>query len=146
MRFPLCVASVLAACGPPTHHTTDIENACAAAEARLAGTQRHALVIDTVFTHPWLSEERRGCMVFAADSAGAAPIDQVMEALEDLGWIRDLRLMADGPDGTTQGIRRDDLLCVVVGEWDGGDDADSTYVPSPGYRLRMGCWREAAER
>lgn len=144
-RWCLLGAAALA-CGPPTHVTIDLEAACTAVEARLAGTQRHSVVLDTVFTHPWLPEERQGCMVFAADSVGQVPVDSVMGALEDLGWVRDLQLMADGKDGTMQGIRRDDLLCVLVGEWDGGDDADSTYVPSPGYRMRLGCFREALRR
>jgi len=134
---------VVTGCGRPQHATLDLETACTAVEARLAATQRHSVVLDTVFTHPWLPEERQGCMVFASDSIGTVPVDSVMGALEDLGWVRDLQLVADGADGTMQGIRRDDLLCVLVGEWDGGDDADSSYVPSPGYRMRMGCFRDS---
>jgi hypothetical protein len=99
------------------------------------------LALDTTFSHPWLPEQRRGCLVFASDTAGSAPVEVAVEALLDLGWSEDGRLIADGPDGAMRGLRRDDLLCVLVGSWDGGNDSDSTYVPAPGYSLHLACWR-----
>jgi hypothetical protein len=47
--------------------------------------------------------------------------------------------MADGPDGTVFGFSKDGVLCVVRGRWDGGDDADSTYVPSEVYQVMVRC-------
>lgn len=43
--------------------------------------------------------------------------------------------MADGPDGTEQAYLKSGVMLLVVGQWDGGDDADSTYVPSKYFEL-----------
>jgi len=39
--------------------------------------------------------------------------------------------MADGPDGTTLGLKSRTVFCLIEGKWDGGDDTDTTYVPLP---------------
>jgi hypothetical protein len=30
-------------------------------------------------------------------------------------------------------------LCRVEGRWDGGDESDSTYIPSPGEHIELTC-------
>jgi hypothetical protein len=45
--------------------------------------------------------------------------------------------MADGPDGSDIGLRRFDQLCLVLGQWDGGDD-------SARYRAIVECARDVA--
>jgi hypothetical protein len=36
------------------------------------------------------------------------------------------------------------VICVITGRWDGGDDADSTYVPEPGYEIEAVCFEVMA--
>jgi len=36
-------------------------------------------------------------------------------------------------------MRRGAVLCYVQADWDGGDDSDSTYVPSPYYSITVDC-------
>jgi hypothetical protein len=48
------------------------------------------------------------------------------------GWAQDLRYSADGPDGSDIGMRRLDILCIVMTRSNGDDDADTTsHAPSP---------------
>ena len=63
------------------------------------------------------------------DSAG--PVDAVGGAFKQHGWRPDLRYGADGPDGSDVGVRRRDMLCLVVGRWNGGDDEEDTLPPRP---------------
>jgi hypothetical protein len=63
------------------------------------------------------------------DSAG--PVDAVGGAFKQHGWRPDLRYGADGPDGSDVGMRRRDMLCLVVGRWDGGDEEEDTLPPRP---------------
>jgi hypothetical protein len=48
---------------------------------------------------------------------------------------------ADGPDGESAIYQRGLVRCEVQYSWDGGDDADSTYVPSPFWEEFTRCWR-----
>jgi len=50
-------------------------------------------------------------------------------------------ISADGPDGTVQGAYRVGVTCVVERCWDGGDDSDTTYVPSDTIQVRVACTR-----
>jgi hypothetical protein len=50
-------------------------------------------------------------------------------------------ISADGPDGTVQGVHRGGVTCLLEGRWDGGDDSDSTYVPSDTIEVRVACTR-----
>lgn len=43
-----------------------------------------------------------------------------------------------------QGARRPPVTCIVEGRWDGGDDSDTTYVPSDTIEVRLGCSRMVA--
>jgi hypothetical protein len=78
--------------------------------------------------------QRMGCRLtaegsFAALKDSAGPVGAVEKAFTKHGWRADLRLMADGPDGSDVGLRRLDMLCIVLGSWDGGDDSDTTSAP-----------------
>lgn len=103
---------------------------------------------DIEVRHPFVAGAagaRRGCRVSAhSDDRPGAPVDAVVEALQAEGWRLLLAYMADGPDGSTAGFEVGPVLCIVEGRWDGGDDADPTYVPAPGYELAVGCFRPTA--
>ena len=96
----------------------------------------------------------RGCYVNAEDSAAFAKSDSGRETrygrggnpywrdAEQRGWVRLVRTMADGPDGESAAYQRALVRCYVSDSWDGGDDADSTYVPGTWYQQETWCWRE----
>jgi hypothetical protein len=92
------------------------------------------------------SPERRGCRVSGhTDEDGVAtPVDDLAEALAAVGWDRLLAYQADGPDGSLTGLAIGPALCVIRGQWDGGDDSDTTYVPVPGYDLEAQCFLRTA--
>jgi hypothetical protein len=73
-----------------------------------------------------------------------APIDSLLEWLKARGWLDHTTISADGPDGTIQGVRRSGVTCLVEGRWDGGDDADTTYVPSDTMEVHFACTRTVA--
>lgn len=68
---------------------------------------------------------------------GKIPPDLPPDHLNKEGWCADL--MADGPDGTFYRALKENVFCVVEGHWDGGDDSDPTYVPSPRYEVIVKC-------
>lgn len=61
------------------------------------------------------------------------------DALQQAGWAYLPHYQADGPDGESQGYRSRESLCIVRWSWDGGDDSDSTYVPSDAWDLEVTC-------
>ena len=65
----------------------------------------------------------------------------VGDALKQAGWAYLPRYQADGPDGESQGFRSRESICLVRWSWDGGDDSDSTYVPSDDWGLEVACAR-----
>ena len=68
----------------------------------------------------------------ALPEKSSGPVDIVYAAFIRHGWRPDLRYSADGPDGSNVGMRRRDILCLVTGSWDGGDDSDTvTRAPTP---------------
>ena len=68
---------------------------------------------------------------------GALPADLSRGVLDGDGWCADT--MADGPDGTSYRAFKDNVFCAVEGHWDGGDDSDPKYVPSPRYEVIVKC-------
>ncbi len=104
---------------------------------------RHVrLIADTLVPSPVGPDStwpRRGCGVSVVDTLDARPGPGDLEHwFIDRGWSY-ARYAADGPDGTMWGVVRGRDLCIVEGAWDGGDDADSTYVPKPGFTLDVQC-------
>ncbi len=79
----------------------------------------------------------------ASDSATAAQPEDEPSSLaggfKEAGWAYMAQYQADGPDGEAEGWRSKETTCVVRWSWDGGDDSDSTYVPSDDWDLLIGC-------
>jgi hypothetical protein len=71
---------------------------------------------------------------------GAVP-DRLHTKLAENGWEELLDYSADGPDGTSFAFRRDDVACVVRGQWDGGDDSDPRASPATGIAITVICAR-----
>lgn len=99
-------------------------------------------------------ELRTGCRLSAQGSFKAlpekssGPVDMLYAAFIRHGWRPDLRHSADGPDGSDVGMRRRDILCLVTGSWEGGDDEDTVArAPTPAedtYRIVIECARDVA--
>src|SRR6266542_6417050 len=86
----------------------------------------------------------RGCATSAnaskgLDSAGYAML--YWKASAERGWADFPQLDADGPDGNARTRQRAGIWCQIEQSYDGGDDSDSTYVPSPRFREVTICWR-----
>ncbi|MHB1095673.1 MAG: hypothetical protein ACYC3F_05830 [Gemmatimonadaceae bacterium] len=86
---------------------------------------------------------RWACRVIAAGRSWseAFSVDTVMRGFTTRGWSDRTMISADGPDGTVQGVHRRGVTCLLEGRWDGGDDSDSTYVPSDTIEVRVACTR-----
>ncbi len=99
----------------------------------LADTAVHVSRDTVTFAYWYARSTARGWVVKAVvrDTSGC-PVEPLESALLARGWVMASGYGADGPDGTSLGLRSRDLLCVIAGQWDGGDDSDSTYVPAPG--------------
>lgn len=69
----------------------------------------------------------------------SSPEDTLFQYLSERGWTQEPRYSADGPDGTYFAFSKAGIWCFVRGRWDGGDDADSTYVPSDTYQYIVYC-------
>ena len=92
---------------------------------------------------------RHTCAVIVDDSAAFADTARVNKAgpakstywrtFAQAGWIQ-LRYAADGPDGSETQYQRGQVRCLLDERWDGGDDGDSTYIPSPFYEQNTSCW------
>lgn len=90
-----------------------------------------------------LREGLPACHVAGTSPTGLDSAGQARLYWPAAGWANLWRLTADGPDGTVQTFQRGPVRCQVSGEWDGGDDSDTTYVPSPFFRERTICWGQA---
>lgn len=85
-----------------------------------------------------------GCMVIASAPVGIDSVQRshlywAMDTARD--WTELLAYMADGPDGGSRTVERDAVRCQIDFTRDGGDDSDSTYVPSPAIGETTFCWR-----
>ena len=67
-------------------------------------------------------------------------MNEIYGRLQQSGWqARPKLLDASGPDGDAMAYSRGGAACAVSGSWDGEDDADSTYVPKPGFTIEVTC-------
>jgi hypothetical protein len=57
------------------------------------------------------------------------------------GWLPLLEFDADGPDGQSRVYQHELVRCQVTEHWDGGDDADTTYVPALWFDQEVACWK-----
>jgi hypothetical protein len=89
---------------------------------------------DTVTFQYWYAHAEAHGWAFHIEvrDTSACPIDGIEKALTTAGWAPRFDYQADGPDGGEMGYFTARFLCVVQGQWDGGDDIDTTYVPRPG--------------
>jgi hypothetical protein len=108
---------------------------------------------DGDFSDSFKGAPRLGCRLtaegsFATLKDSAGPVGAVEKAFSRRGWKGDLRHMADGPDGSDIGLRRLDQLCLVLGQWDGGDDSEEAPAPPTEadnrYRAVVECARDVA--
>jgi hypothetical protein len=104
---------------------------------------------DGTFDDPVGGRDRTGCRVTVKGTFGALrgeqrPEIRLAEALRERGLTYDHRYDADGPDGTSFAFRTDEVLCIVQGKWDGGDDTDPAYIPADTYDVFAGCTSEPA--
>jgi hypothetical protein len=96
------------------------------------------------FPHPYDGSLLTGCWLtihgsFDEKTPPEDALSLIGQYFERTGWQDDGECSADGPDGTLWGVRRAGVRCLVGGRWDGGDDSDSTYVPSPEYDVTVDC-------
>ncbi len=126
----LVATAVLAACGareqaPPPAVTAackEVAGLLSRVSTRMRGAST-SLAADT---------DPGACRAGVAGRGGGAvsAADSVRAWMAAIGWREDPRHAADGPDGTVFGMARGEVACVITAGWDGGDDADPTYVPS----------------
>jgi hypothetical protein len=138
----------------PTAGYPSLAVACDSVEAlvrrqvRVAVSRADSVPVDFGFGGP----PRTGCQLKAsgkfvrtAPDSSAAPVQAEDEpstlahAFEKAGWAYLAHYQADGPDGEAQGWLSKESTCVARWSWDGGDDSDSTYVPSDDWDLVVGC-------
>jgi hypothetical protein len=67
--------------------------------------------------------------------------DSVIQWFKGRGWSDRTTISADGPDGTVVGLYHQGVTCILRGQWDGGDDSDTTYVPSDTLEVHLACAR-----
>jgi hypothetical protein len=96
----------------------------------------HVTRQDGSFDDSFQSTPRTGCRLVAVDTATSSDgtviiTDALPRALARGGWAPDLRFDADGPDGSDVGVRRRDVLCMIIVRSDGSDDDDTTTVVTP---------------
>lgn len=109
-----------------------------------ADTGQLTLTRDTVVSDPRTDERLPGCVLRlvagrSAFGTGPLPDQRVRDGLAALGWREHLQYAADGPDGTAFALWRESATCFGAAQWDGGDDADPSYVPRDDYLLVVGC-------
>ena len=137
----------------PTATHPGLGVACDSVAALIARTQQEKVSRrDGAIDFGFQDTERQGCELTAhgtstpapptpADSTGNVETDggALEHALQRAGWVTLLHYQADGPDGEVLGWRSRETTCVFRWSWDGGDDADSTYVASNEWELAAQC-------
>jgi hypothetical protein len=100
------------------------------------------------FENEFVGARRTGCELKATGSFASARADtasgrsadgDLVDALTTAGWVEIPRYTADGPDGSISGMHSRETVCIFSWSWDGGDDSDSTYVPSDKWELVTHC-------
>ena len=122
---------------------------CDAAEALMRKTLGIAVTrtAPATFSDEFAHEERTGCRLGASGSfreSGEDPASALANAFRSTGWLDALGYGADGPDGSVVGLHSREALCIIEFQWDGGDDADPSYVPADWFRAIVSCALSAA--
>jgi len=100
-------------------------------------------VADTTMQVASDSVTQRGCAVVATapDGLGSTPWETLYwTTSRSRGWAELTDYTADGPDGGSQSLARQGIRCQIDFTQDGGDDSDSTHVPSPAVGGTTFCW------
>ena len=123
-------------------------SACDLAAEILAATPGRTQAGSTPVADPDTGLDLPGCRVSlsgsVADLGAAQRPDVVLGArFTAASWQYDDRWTADGPDGTSFVLRKDDVFCIVEGRWDGGVDDDPTYQPPPDFTFDVRCANRA---
>jgi hypothetical protein len=135
----------------PTVAYQSLRAACDSVEAlakrqHLPVARRDSVAVDFGFG----GSTRAGCELKATGRfAPAGPPDStslvkdepstLADQFKKAGWAYMAQYQADGPDGEAEGWRSKESTCVVRWSWDGGDDSDTTYVPSDDFDVAIGC-------
>ena len=100
-------------------------------------------VVDTTVRVLSDSQPQRGCAVVAAAPQGVDSTrwSRLYWTRSDArGWSDLSGFDADGPDGNNRTRQRGNTRCQIDFTQDGGDDSDSTYIPSPAIGEFTHCW------
>ena len=145
-RTPLALFLFLAACGGAPSDRDRAGEAAVAPDTTMAAEpfvieecdQVHERVrtvlripvqrVDGAYHGYWRDAEEHGCQIrgtglFSALGSDLGPVGMLLDDLQAQGWQPVLDYSADGPDGSVAGLSRNGVLCLVIGSWDGGDDA-----------------------
>jgi hypothetical protein len=134
--------------GPAATMTGAVTAVCDTVAARWRATgQAEVRLADTTSLAYHETTPDHGCMVLVT-----APQDVDSTRWRSLYWAADtvsswteiVEYFAEGPDGNTRTFDRAGVRCQVDFTQDGGDDSDSTYVPSPAIGETTFCWARSA--
>ena len=129
----------------------DIQLLCERARAVISNTPGTFVEsIDGIFYEGGVPPEDAGCLIVVSGSwsdleGSADPIERLVEILSADGWKEVAESRVDGSDGTAITLSKDTVACRIRSQWDVGDEADSTYVPSDVYQVIVWCERIATE-
>jgi hypothetical protein len=92
---------------------------------------------DTVTFQYWYAHAAARGWIFRVEvrDTSVCPIETIEDAMQNAGWAQAYGYQADGPDGGDMGFVTRRFLCLIQGQWEGGDDSDTTYVPAPGCKV-----------
>jgi hypothetical protein len=134
---------------PPVETVTvlhpEVRRACGAAAAYWEAEPLVAIrSFDSVFTLPRSTSMTDACFVSVRldeDRERSTDEDRPRVPFVASGWLPVYEFDADGKDGRSRVYQLDPVRCLVEERWDGGDDADSTYVPARWFEQLIVCWR-----
>ena len=138
------VAVTLIGAGSPAQ-AGPLEEACNLAYRQLSAVPHSSLVksienfTDNAHSYDGCVVRLKGDRKKIKDAQYPEPLFYPSEGsvLYQEGWRADGE--ADGPDGTSFRILKQNIFCRVDGRWDGGDDSDPKYVPSTRYEVSVSC-------
>lgn len=124
---------------------TDVRAACNAAQAIAAKTPGVSIRRQTGrFGDEMLRNPVFGCGLaisgsFArAKNTGDAAV-RLRDGFSAQGWDEMPAYSADGKDGTSFAVRKQDVACLVRGTWNGGADGEPEIPAEDWYRIALFC-------
>jgi hypothetical protein len=150
MNAPALLLALLLCIGPGyrgTAHADDLQDVCRFVEVTLKSI-KGARVSRATAAFQFHDLTYKGCVVsLKGDSTkvkGDRGLEQMFYPFEGTpryqqGWRADEEF--DGADGTAFRFYNGKAFCLVTGSWDGGDDSDPAYKPSPLFEYKVSCAR-----